>query len=174
MLGFGNKKQNLNQQQVPYNMTPNNMSYGGEYAGGQQTNVPPNALNPQPAQQPQIPQNNIEDYITQRNTEIDRQVEEFTRKNPNFDMRREIQNPQFCNYVWGNGLSVEDAYFLVHRNDTESMNYSPNRMPEKRISENGTGRGVGGGMVKKNPNDLSDDEVDDIVKRVRNGEKISF
>ena len=29
-------------------------------------------------------------------------------------------------------------------------------------------------MVKKNPEELTDDELDEIVKRVRNGEKISF
>ena len=35
-------------------------------------------------------------------------------------MRREMQNPKFCNYVWGNGLSIEDAYYLCHR---EEQNY---------------------------------------------------
>lgn len=65
-------------------------------------------------------QQDLQDYINKRTSEIDAQVKEFSEKNPNFDMRREMQNPKFCNYVWGNGLSIEDAYYLCHR---EEQNY---------------------------------------------------
>ena len=29
-------------------------------------------------------------------------------------MKRELQNPKFVEYVFKNGISVEDAYILVH------------------------------------------------------------
>lgn len=182
MLGFGNKKQNLNQQQ-PYNMAQQTTNSNNGYSNGQIPQQMQQNAQPLPQQQnSQMPQQDagrLEEYINRRNAEIDAQVQEFMRKNPGFDMRREIQNPQFCNYVWGNGLSVEDAYYLVHRNDKEDMNSydmnrSQSRIPEKRISENGTGRSGGSGIVKKNPKDLSDEEIDEIVRRVRDGEKISF
>lgn len=181
MLGFGNKKQNQNfNQQLPYNMAQHTMNANGGYPEEQMMQIPPNTQSMLPQQASQTPQENgsrLEEYISRRNAEIDAQVQEFTRKNPMFDMRREIQNPQFCNYVWGNGLSIEDAYCLVHRNDSangSNMNFNQNRMIEKRIPENGTGRSGGSGMIKKNPKDLSDEEIDEIVQRVRNGEKISF
>ena len=43
----------------------------------------------------------------------------------------------------------------------------------ERIQENGIGKTTPG-TVKKNPGELTDEEVDDIIRRVKNGEKISF
>lgn len=167
MLGFVNKKQNQ-----PINMSMDSGRNSG-YTAGQAPQSSQNNVPPQPQQN--INNAEIEEYINRRNAEIDSQVKEFTRKNPQFDMRREIQNPVFCNYVWGNGLSVEDAYYLVHRNENSAAaTNKAEAEPQKRISENGTGRSVGSGIVKKNPKDLSDDEIDEIVKRVRDGEMISF
>ena len=97
-------------------------------------------------------QQDLQDYINKRTSEIDAQVKEFSEKNPNFDMRREMQNPKFCNYVWGNGLSIEDAYYLCHR---EEQNYGDSQYrsrgekpsAERRITENGTGK-AGSGAVR--------------------------
>lgn len=182
MLGFGNKKQNQNfNQQLPYNMVQHTINPNGAYPEEQMMQIPSNSQPMLPRQFSQMPQENnsarLEEYISRRNAEIDAQVQEFTHKNPGFDMKREIQNPQFCNYVWGNGLSVEDAYYLVHKNDSPnglSIDFKQSCMAEKRIPENGTGRSGSSGMIKKNPKDLSDEEIDEIVQRVRNGEKISF
>lgn len=178
MLGFNNKRQNINTK-PPYSATtPNPPSTDGMTGMGKA----PAAQRPQMQQgmsvqgQPQQYSAETEEYINARIAEIDAQVRDFSRKNPDFDMRREMQNPAFCNYVWVNGLSVEDAYYLVHREDNSEPYKKPDTpiAAQRRIFENGTGRTAGSGMVKKNPKDLSDDEVDDIVKRVRNGEKISF
>ena len=46
-------------------------------------------------------------------------------------------------------------------------------MRRDRIQENGTGKNSPA-SVKKNPKDMSDKEIDEIIERVRNGEKISF
>lgn len=87
-------------------------------------------------------QQDLQDYINKRTSEIDAQVKEFSEKNPNFDMRREMQNPKFCNYVWGNGLSIEDAYYLCHR---EEQNYGDSQYRsrgEKPSAERRTPRTV--------------------------------
>lgn len=164
MLGFGNRRQNQNFDGQQSYIAPNNT---GSYQTAPQM--------PQQGEQ-QRPDPREEEYINMRIAQIDSEVQEFSRKNPNFDMKREMQNPVFCTYVWGNELSIEDAYYLTHKDDRTGggrMN-NPAERPAARIAENGTGRTAGSGMVKKNPKDLSDEELDDIVKRVREGERISF
>ena len=115
--------------------------------------------------------------IDARIAEIEAQRQAFARKNPDFDMKSEMEHPAFVNYVWGNNLSVEDAYFLVHRQElleqarTEGMEVLLAR--KARVPENGTAKNRPA-IAKKNPKDLSDKEVDAIIERARNGEKITF
>ena len=183
MLGFGNRRQTTEDERYarPYPVSqPAEQAYFPEGGAGYAYQPQPAARGAAPAQGMSTPpgtaqttQNGIADpalgaYIDRRTAEIDAQVREFSRKNPDFDIRRELRNPKFCDYLWGNGLSVEDAYYLTHRGEEERP------AQERRIAENGTSKPGGSGMIKKNPEDMSDDEVDDIVRRVRRGEKISF
>ncbi len=188
MLGFGNRKQNPEEREYPeaarggypvqaqgYPAQPQNGAQGmmpGMMPGAapMQYGMPMPAQGMRGGADPRL-----EAYIAKRTAEIDAQVREFSRKNPDFDIRRELRDPKFCNYLWGNGLSVEDAYYLAHRGEEQAENdRAKPEEPEKRISENGTSKPGGSGMVKKNPEDMSDEEVDDIIRRVRRGEKISF
>lgn len=108
---------------------------------------------------------------------IEAQRREIERKIPGFDMRRELENPKFANYVFGNGISLEDAYYLVHRDEiiVEEVNKVMQRLSERRgrIAENAAGKNSPA-AVKKNPRDMTDQEIDSIIERVQNGEKISF
>lgn len=116
-------------------------------------------------------------FIDARVEEIESQRIEFMKKNPDFDMKAEMENPDFVNYVWKNGLSVEDAYFLVHRDEIigAEVKEAMEKLSAKRnrITENGAGKNSPA-VVKKNPKDMSDKEIDSIIDRVLNGEKISF
>lgn len=118
-----------------------------------------------------------EAFINAKIDEIEAQRIEFMKKEPSFDMKAEMENPDFVNYVWKNGLSIEDAYFLVHRDEIieKGVNSAMERIAAKRnrISENGAGKNSPA-SVRKNPKDMSDKEIDSIIERVRNGEKISF
>lgn len=190
MLGFGNKRQRpsvggYRGQDSDYPPAQSQITGGYQNVNmGQPQQMPDYPGNYQNGQMGQYPasgesQQDLQDYINKRTSEIDAQVKEFSEKNPNFDMKSEMQNPKFCSYVWGNGLSIEDAYYLCHREEQNSGDSQFRRREEKpsnerRITENGTGKAGSGAMVKKNPEELTDDELDDIVKRVRNGEKISF
>ena len=88
-----------------------------------------------------------------------------------------MQNPEFAKYVLAMGLSIEDAFYLVHKDEIiqEEIQAALNRLAARRerISENGAGKNSPA-VVKKNPKDMSDKEIDAIIERVRNGEKISF
>ena len=116
-------------------------------------------------------------YVEQRVAEIEEQRVEFARKNPDFDMKAEMQNPDFIKYVWGKGLTVEEAYFLVHKEDLfeKARQNAAEELSSRRdrILENGAGKNRPA-IAKKNPKDLSDKEVDAIIERVRNGEKVTF
>ncbi len=109
--------------------------------------------------------------------EIEAQRRAFMSKNPDFDMRAEMQNPDFVNYVWGMGLTVEDAYFLVHKEEIleQARKEAAEMLLERRnrIRENGADKNRPA-IAKKNPKDLSDKEIDSIIERAKNGEKITF
>jgi len=115
--------------------------------------------------------------IARRNAEIEEERLAFSRKNPDFDMKAEMQNPQFVNYVWGNGLSVEDAYLLCHREElleaarTEAAEAQQKK--QERVLENGAGKSRPA-IARKSPGDLSDKEIDAIIERVKKGETITF
>lgn len=117
-----------------------------------------------------------EAYINSKMEEVENQRLEFMKKNPNFDMRAEMENSDFVNYVWNMGLSVEDAFFLVHKDEiinAVTKRTKRSMMMKDRIAENGAGKNSPA-SVKKNPKDMSDKEIDAIIERVNRGEKISF
>lgn len=115
--------------------------------------------------------------VTARMSEIEAQRQAFLQKNPSFDMKAEMQNKDFVNYVWGSNLSIEDAYYLVHREELlEQARLSGMEAALKRsnrVPENGTAKSRPA-IAKKSPKDLSDKEVDAIIARAKNGETITF
>lgn len=108
---------------------------------------------------------------------IDAQVNALRAKNPEFDMGKEVENPEFCRMVWNQGISVEDAYYLTHKDALykQAQNAVMENIAAKqgRIPENGTGK-VPPTVNKINPEKLSFSEIDDILERVRKGEQIQF
>lgn len=145
-------------------------------AAAQTAKAPATAAGTQNSQMPQSTQS-ADPYVEQRIDEIESQRIAFQRQNPDFDMKAEMQNPDFVNYVWGKGLTVEEAYFLAHRQ--ELLNQARSEAMEElmarreRIAENGAAKNRPA-IAKKNPKDLSDKEIDAIIERVRKGEKITF
>ena len=82
---------------------------------------------------------------------LQQQGEEMKKVFPNFDLMTELKNPAFARMTAPNvGISVEDAYYAVHRNEiqTASMQVAAQRTAQKisnsiqagnrRPSENGT------------------------------------
>lgn len=115
--------------------------------------------------------------INSRAEEIDQSAAEFAgSEGVNIDEMAE--NPQFMRYLANNGLSVRDAYYLANREDElkrarEELTASIMSKKE-RISENAADTSKARRHSKKRARDLTAAEIDDIVRRVRGGEKISF
>ena len=75
-----------------------------------------------------------EQKIQQHFVRLEQQAEAMKRVFPNFDLRTELKNPAFARMTSPNvGISVEDAYYAVHRNEiqTASMQITAQKTAEK-------------------------------------------
>ena len=75
-----------------------------------------------------------EQRIQQHFIKLEQQAEAMKKVFPNFDLRKELQNPAFARMTHPNvGISVEDAYYAVHRNEiqTASMQVAAQKTAEK-------------------------------------------
>ena len=75
-----------------------------------------------------------EQKIQQHFIKLEQQSEAMKKVFPNFDLRKELQNPNFARMTSPNvGISVEDAYYAIHRNEiqTASMQIAAKKTAEK-------------------------------------------
>jgi hypothetical protein len=75
-----------------------------------------------------------EQKIQQHFIKLEQQGEALKKVFPNFDLRTELQNPAFARMTHPNvGISVEDAYYAVHRNEIQaaSMQVTAQKTAEK-------------------------------------------
>ena len=62
-----------------------------------------------------------EQRLRQHFVKLQQQGEAMKKVFPNFDLRQELQNPAFARMTSPNvGISVEDAYYAVHRNELQT------------------------------------------------------
>lgn len=110
------------------------------------------------------------------------QAESMKDKYPQFNLRAEVQNDRFLNLL-DNGWTVEEAYKAVHVDDllTDAVGTAASntrRMVTDNIAARGmrpAENGVGsksGVIVKDDPSKYTDDDIVEILKRVKQGEKI--
>lgn len=75
-----------------------------------------------------------EQKIQQHFVKLEQQSEAMKKVFPNFDLRTELKNPAFARMTSPNvGISVEDAYYAVHRNEiqTAAMQVTAQKTAEK-------------------------------------------
>ena len=75
-----------------------------------------------------------EQKIQQHFDKLEQQSEAMKKVFPNFDLRKELQNPVFARMTSPNvGISVEDAYYAIHRNEiqTAAMQVTARKTAEK-------------------------------------------
>ena len=75
-----------------------------------------------------------EQKIQQHFVRLEQQGEAMKKVFPNFDLRTELKNPTFARMTSPNvGISVEDAYYAVHRNEiqTAAMQVTAKKTAEK-------------------------------------------
>lgn len=110
--------------------------------------------------------------------------EELKKSYPDFDLATEVQDERFMSLL-RQDWTVADAYEAIHAKEliargigTAAEKAQQNvvnniRARGMRPSENGTGSKAGV-IVKKDPSQFDDKDMEEIRKRVANGEKIAF
>ena len=103
---------------------------------------------------------------------------------PSFDLRTEMQNPQFVNLLRSN-IDVRTAYEVIHKDDIirGAMHFTANAVEQKitnkiiangaRPAENGNSS-QGATVTKSDVSQLTKADRAEIARRVARGEKISF
>lgn len=115
---------------------------------------------------------------------LEQQAEAMKKVFPNFDLRTELQNPAFARMTSPNvGISVEDAYYAVHRNEiqTAAMQVTAQKTAQKisnaiasgsrRPNENGTS-GQAPSVTTFDYRSMSPEQRKALKDRIRSGEKI--
>ena len=115
---------------------------------------------------------------------LERQGEELRKVFPNFDLRTELQNPVFARMTSPNmGLSVEDAYYAVHRKEIMATGMQVTAQKTAQMISNsiqaGTRRPAEAGTTGQAPSvttfdyrNASREQREDLKRRIRSGEKI--
>jgi hypothetical protein len=113
-----------------------------------------------------------------------RQETEFKQKAPEFSLRAELANPEFERLLAA-GVNVETAFNVIHQDEIMSgaMNYTAKKAVEKTVndikargmrpSENGLGT-TGAETKKKTVGEMTGNEILEMAKKAKKGEKISF
>jgi hypothetical protein len=129
-----------------------------------------------------------EQKIQQHFVRLEQQAEAMKKVFPNFDLRTELQNPNFARMTSPNvGISVEDAYYAVHRNEiqTAAMQVTAQKTAEKisNAIQSGSRRPDESGASSQAPSvstfdyrSASRDQREALKKRIRDaaarGEKL--
>ena len=131
-------------------------------------------------QQRTLEQQKIQQHIMK----LEQQGEAMKKVFPNFDLRTELKNSTFARMTSPNvGISVEDAYYAVHRNEiqTAAMQVTAQKTAQKisnaiqagsrRPDENGTS-GQAPSVTAFDYRSMSPERREALKKRIRSGEKI--
>ena len=115
---------------------------------------------------------------------LEQQGEAMKKVFPNFDLRTELKNPAFARMTSPNvGISVEDAYYAVHRNEiqTAAMQVTAQKTAQKisnaiqagsrRPDENGTS-GQAPSVTTFDYRSMSPEQRKTLKDRILSGEKI--
>ncbi len=114
----------------------------------------------------------------------DQEAESCRQQYPGFDMQKETRNPDFVRLL-GAGIDVTTAYRACHHDelvnaamaqaqeDTKKSVAETIRSGYSRPRENQTG-GNGAGTAKMDPANMTDAQIDELIRRARNGETIEF
>lgn len=107
----------------------------------------------------------------------------------NFDLRAECQHPETGSSfvrLLQNGIDVRTAYEVVHKDELLSgaINYAVQTAQKRtmdnirakgmRPQENGAGGSVATQVVKSDPSKWTDSDLDEVLRRVKEGKKINL
>lgn len=128
----------------------------------------------------------------QANEQYDRwigEANELKKEYPEFDLATELKNPNFRGLIGQKNpeysISMRQAYEITHMDDImNGVRQKTADETQKQVVDNVRSRGVrpqegavsqqSGVRVKSDVSQLTNDDIDEVLKRVRQGEIISF
>ena len=135
-------------------------------------------------QQRQRQQTLEQQKFEQHIVKLEQQADAMKKVFPNFDLRTELQNPNFARMTSPNvGISVEDAYYAVHRKElqTAAMQVTAQKTAQsisnaiasgsRRPDENGT-FGQAPSVTTFDYRSMSPEQRKALKNRIRSGEKV--
>ena len=135
-------------------------------------------------QQRQEAQNLEQQKIQKHFQKLEEQGEAMKKVFPNFDLRKELQNPAFVRMTSPNvGISVEDAYYAVHRKELQTAAMQVTAQKTAQMVSNaiqaGSRRPAENGITGQAPSvttfdyrSMSPEQRNALKARIRSGEKI--
>lgn len=110
------------------------------------------------------------------------QAEEAKKLYPNLDLKTELKNEQFGRMLLA-GIDVGSAYLVAHKDEIigGAMQYTAKTVEKKvtdKIAANGRRPSEGGissqsaSVTKTDVSQFNDKDIDDVIKKVRNGEQV--
>ena len=115
---------------------------------------------------------------------LQQQARELQSIYPGFDLDREMENPEFERLAWRAGVPLRTAYEVVHKDEIlgTGMQYAVQQTMEKashaiqsgsmRPSESGLSSQSTSVVGQKSPRNWTKEERDEIVARVKRGERV--
>lgn len=121
--------------------------------------------------------------INQHFARLEQQGEAMKAKFPGFDLRKELQNPAFARMTApDSGLTVEDAYFAVHRAEIQSAQAKvvaeqtakqmANSIRSNSARPDESGSQQGSSTVSFDYSKASRAQREELKRRIRSGERI--
>lgn len=113
---------------------------------------------------------------------IGQEAENWQKKKEEIDLDAQAENPEFLRYVWDRGLSPEEAYLLLNR-ETVLKEAAKKAQAEvaasiaakkSRMTELGAQKKRSAKRKRVRASTLGDEEIDEILARVKKGETIRF
>lgn len=103
---------------------------------------------------------------------------------PGFDLDAEMENPEFERLAWNAGVPLQTAYEVIHHDELlpHAMKYSAERAAQQVANSvrSGMSRPIEGGNMSRSasltadasPRNWTKEKREDILRRVRNGERV--
>lgn len=121
--------------------------------------------------------------INQHFARLEQQSEALKAKFPGFDLRKELQNPTFARMTSpDSGLTVEDAYYAVHRAEIQSAQAKvvaeqtakqmANSIRSNSARPDESGSQQGSSTVSFDYSKASRQQREELKRRIRSGERI--
>lgn len=104
---------------------------------------------------------------------------------PSFDLQQELQNPAFLDLLKSPNIDVRTAFEAIHHDEviSNAMQFTAKTVEKKianKIAANGARPQENGlssqsaALVKSDVSQLTKADIDEVIRRVQQGEKISF